>query len=210
MQRPLVRTDLAQAVQRQIDTFADTDSGGASEQQRERRQVAGARQFLLQELIVLWGKRSGEVVGERRKVLAADEMGSQRMAVGGQILEQAAEINQKKDARPVGQRRLLLGQGAEPAEQMGIAAELAEAAHPWKSSAEIGQEAPGGGAIALDGAGAQCGSEIFDVGMEDLFEGDLFEGGSGSGHQFWEESKGVRFSMARRYSRQTSWGASWT
>jgi hypothetical protein len=34
LQRPLVGTDLPQTVQRQIDALANTDSGGASEQQR--------------------------------------------------------------------------------------------------------------------------------------------------------------------------------
>ena len=48
MQRPLVRADLAQTVQRQIDAFADADSGGAREQERIGRQVVGAAQFLLQ------------------------------------------------------------------------------------------------------------------------------------------------------------------
>ena len=63
MQRPLVGTDLPQAVQGQIDTFADADSSGAREQPRQGRQIAGATQFLLQELVVLWGKRSGQIVG---------------------------------------------------------------------------------------------------------------------------------------------------
>jgi hypothetical protein len=62
MQGPLVGTDLAQAVPRQIDALADADSGGAGEQQRVGRQVAGAAQFLLQELVVSWGKRSGQIV----------------------------------------------------------------------------------------------------------------------------------------------------
>src|SRR5438876_11036446 len=103
MDRPLVRADLAQAVQRQIDAFADADSGGAREQERVGGQVIGAAQFLLQELIVLRGKRSGQVVRWRRKVLATDEIGSKGVAVGGQILQQAAEIDQKKDAGSVGQ-----------------------------------------------------------------------------------------------------------
>src|SRR6266545_6527151 len=127
------------------------------------------------------------------------------MAVGGQILQQAAETEQQVDAEFVGQRRLFLAQGSEPGEQMGIAAELAEAAHGRERSAEKGQEASRDAAIAAHGVGAQSQSECLDVGLEDLFEAV-----SGERHQLCAESKAVRFSMARRYSLQTSWGASWT
>src|SRR5439155_5292646 len=137
------------------------------------------------------------------EVLATDEVPRKGMAIGSQILQQAAETEQKIDAEFVGQRRLWLAQGAEPAEQMGIAAELAESAHARKGSAEIGQEAPRGAAIAADGVGTQRQGETLDVSFE-----DLVEAGSGGRHQFCAESNAVRFSMARRYSRQTSWGAS--
>jgi hypothetical protein len=112
---------------------------------------------------------------------------------------------QKIDAGFVGQRRLFLAQGSEPGEQVGIAAELAEAAHARKRSVEKRQEAARDAAIAADGVGAQRQGESLDVSFEDLFEAV-----SGERHQFREESNAVRFSMARRYSLQTSWGASCT
>jgi hypothetical protein len=59
MQGPLAGSDLVQTVQGQIEALADADSGGAGEQQGVGRQIVGAAQFLLQELVVLWGKRPG-------------------------------------------------------------------------------------------------------------------------------------------------------
>ena len=47
MQRPLVRPDLAQTVQRKIDAFPEADSGGTSERGRmgDRRLLAAADQL---------------------------------------------------------------------------------------------------------------------------------------------------------------------
>jgi len=122
MQRPLIHSDLPQTVQREINALADADSGGASKQQRIGGQVVSAAQFLLQQLIVLERKRSWQVSGLGREVLAADEVWRKTMVVGSQIVQQPAETEQKIGAAFVAQRRLLLAQGAEPAEQMGIAA----------------------------------------------------------------------------------------
>lgn len=74
MHGPLIGSELPQTVQRQIHTLADADSGGAGEQQRPGKQVIAAAQFLLQLLIVCQGKRPGQVEGQRREVLPADEM----------------------------------------------------------------------------------------------------------------------------------------
>ena len=80
MQRPLVRPDLAQTVQRKIDAFPDADSGDTSEEQRVGRQVIGAAQFVAEQLVVLWRERSGQILGQRREVLAADEVRLDRVA----------------------------------------------------------------------------------------------------------------------------------
>ena len=77
------------------------------------------------------------------------------MAMDSQIVQEAAETEQKIGSAFVAQRRFLLAQGAEPAEQMGIAAELAEAAHLRKGRAEVGQEAASSAAIAAHGIGTQ-------------------------------------------------------
>jgi len=44
----LVRSELPQTIQGQIDAFADSDSSGASQQEGIGRQVVGSAQFLLQ------------------------------------------------------------------------------------------------------------------------------------------------------------------
>jgi hypothetical protein len=75
MKRPLRRTDLAQAIQREIDTLADAESGRAEEQQGVGHQVVGVAEFLLQAAIVLWGKRFGQIVVWGRKILSPDEIG---------------------------------------------------------------------------------------------------------------------------------------
>ena len=45
--------------QRQIEAFADADSGSAGEQERVGSQIISSAQFLLEELIVVGGERSG-------------------------------------------------------------------------------------------------------------------------------------------------------
>jgi hypothetical protein len=60
---PLVWAHLLQAVQRQIEAFADADSAGTREQECIGGQIIGSAQFLLQELILLRRKRTGQVEG---------------------------------------------------------------------------------------------------------------------------------------------------
>jgi len=50
----------------------------------------------------------------------------QRMALESQIMEQAPEIEEVLLARAIGQRRMLLAEVTEPAEQVGIAGQLGE------------------------------------------------------------------------------------
>ena len=95
MQGPLVRSEGAQAVQRQINALPDANAGGANEQERIGRQVAGTPPLLLQELIVGRGKRSGQIAGLRWKILEANQAGRNRVAVVGQILEQTTDSAQK-------------------------------------------------------------------------------------------------------------------
>jgi hypothetical protein len=63
VQGPLVWAHLLQAVQRQIEAFADADSAGTREQECIGGQIIGSAQFLLQELILLRRKRTGQVEG---------------------------------------------------------------------------------------------------------------------------------------------------
>ena len=95
--------------------------------------------------------------------------------------------------------------GATQTSRLENAAELAQPAYPRKGRVEIGQEAASGAAIATGGLRTQGQGERLDVCFE-----DLLEAASGLIHTICEEPKLIRCSTARAYSRQTSWGASWT
>lgn len=205
MRRPLIRPDLAQTVQREIDALTDADSSSASEQERIGWQVIGPAQLLPQQLIVLWRERSGQILGPWREVLAADEVRLDGVAIGGQIVEPAAEAQQVVSAGFIAQGRILFAHPAEPAEQMGIAAKLREPADSRKGSLKIAGEAVGHTSMVGDGIAAQSQGQRLDVCLEDLFEAV-----SGLTHKICEEPKRVRLPTAQAYSRHTSSGASWT
>jgi len=167
---PLVGSQLSQAVQRQIDAFADADSGSPDEQEGIGVEIVGAAQLLLQELIILRGKRSGQIARSWREVFATNELGWKGMAVGGQIVQQAADLEEVTVARSTAERRLLFTEGAEPGEQMRIATQLGEAAKVGEGAAEISQEAVRGRSIVAYGARAEGEGEGADLGLEDLFQ----------------------------------------
>src|SRR5229473_3025120 len=91
MKCPQFFPHLPQAIQRKIDTLADADSGGADEQQSVGRQIVDVAEFLIQPLIVLRGKRLGQITGRGRKILSANEAGLEGMAVVDQVLKQTAK-----------------------------------------------------------------------------------------------------------------------
>jgi hypothetical protein len=101
--------------------------------------------------------------------------------------------------------RLSFTQRAEPAEQMRIATELGEPTKLWAGGTEISQEVARRGSIVAYRVGAKREGEHLDLRFQ-----DLFQAGSVPSHDRWEKSNALRFSMARAYSRQTSWGASST
>jgi hypothetical protein len=101
----------------------------------------------------------------RREILGKDQAGLQRMARGGQVAEQAAENDQVDPARTRRQRRILFAQGAEPAEQMGIAAQLGELEQLREIRLEISEEAMDRRSI-----GAVGSRKSLDAGLKDLLE----------------------------------------
>jgi hypothetical protein len=125
------------------------------------------------------------------------------MPIGRQVVEQTAKAEQIVSASLVAQWRILLAEPAEPAEQMGVTAELGQAADVRKSGVEIAEETTGDTSILDDRVVPQREGESLDVRLEDLIEAVLV-------HEICEEPMRVRFSTARAYSRQTSCGASWT
>ena len=67
-------------------------------------------------------------MGPWREVLAANQVRREGVADGSEVVEYAAEADQIVDARLVAQGRLLCAQPAEPAEQVGVAAQLGKPA----------------------------------------------------------------------------------
>jgi hypothetical protein len=148
MEGPLFGSYLPQAVQWQVDAFADADSGGTDEQEGIGVEIIGTAQLLLQELIVLEGKRSRKMAGSWREVFPTNEIGLKGMAVGGQLLEQPPELNEMVDAGSTAQGWLMFAQRAEPTEEMGIATKLREPTNLWEGGTEIGEEAACGRSIS--------------------------------------------------------------
>jgi len=205
MERPLFSSYLPQAVQRQVDAFAAADPGGADEQECIRVEIIGSEQLLLQEMIVLRGKRFGKIVRWWREVFSTNEIVLNGVAVGGKIIQQAAKTNEVIDAGCIAQGQLLFTQPTEPAEQMRITAQLGDLMKLREGGAEISEEVAGGRSIVAHRSGPKGEGKRPDLRFE-----DLFEAGMALRHDRCEESNAFRFSMARAYSRQTSWGASST
>ena len=91
MDSPLVYADFLQAVQRQVDAFADAHPYGAGEQERIRVQSICTSQFLLQGWILLQGERPGQMAVFRRKILATNKIWLKDMAISGEVVQQPPE-----------------------------------------------------------------------------------------------------------------------
>jgi len=115
----------------------------------------------------------------RREILREDQAGLLGVAFAGKVVEQAAETDQVDPARAMGQRRIFLAQATEPAEQMGIAAQLGELEHLREIRLEIDEEAMGGHSIVSVGS-----RKSLDAGVKDLLEFLLGRsGGWGRSHR---------------------------
>jgi hypothetical protein len=188
-----------------VGAFAEADASGTHEQERITEQIVGSAQFLLQALIVLEGERPWQVTGSGREILTTNKVRPKGMEVGRQILQQSPETKEMLEADFIAQGRLSFAQPAEPAEQMGIAAQLGESGQVRKGGLEIGEEVACCTPIVGHRAGPQGGGERLEMSFK-----EAFELGSTLTYERCEESNPFRFSMARAYSRQTSCGASWT
>jgi len=99
-----------------------------------------------------------------RKILREDQPGLQGIALGGKVAEQVAEPDEIYSASALGQGWVFLVEAAEPAEQMGIAAQLGELAHLRKIRLEIEQEAMGGDSKISVGSGESLDASIENLG----------------------------------------------
>ena len=187
VQCPLVRSDLAQAIQRQIDAFADADSGGARQQQGKGVQAGAAAQFLLQEPVVFIGKRSGQIARKRGDIRIANEAVRKRVAAAGEVVEQTAETDEAIDARLIGEGRILFAHAAEPGEQVRVAPQLGGPVNTREGLAQKTEEVADRRAIVGHSARAKSEGE----GLNPLVE-NLFETGAGPAHGICPAPKGDR------------------
>jgi hypothetical protein len=72
------------------------------------------------------------------------------MAIGGEVVQQTAKTKQVIGAGFIAQRWILLAHPAEPAEQMGIAAELRKTTDPRKGGVQVVEEAMGPASVVGD------------------------------------------------------------
>jgi hypothetical protein len=124
--------------------------------------------LLLQALIVVQRKRSWQIVVAWGKVLATNEVWLQEMPLVGQVAQHAPELDETRLANHIAERRMLLTEEAEPAQQVRISAQLGKFAQVGKSSVEISQKAAGAGAILLHGSRVEGSGQVVDMGFEDL------------------------------------------
>ena len=140
-----------------------------------------------------------------RKVLWEDKTRLDRMSLEGQVIKQSAKTKQPLVAGMVTHRWTQLAKPAEPAQHVRIAAQLRKPPDLGECFAKITDKVVGNISVFDDREWLQSQSKSLDL----LFE-NLFEGLSGLTHDIDGEVRCARFATARAYSRQISWGASWT
>jgi len=91
MERHLLLTKPLEAIPGESGTFTDADSCGPHEAEGVGLQGVDDTELLLQMLILLERKRSGEIVVAGRKIFTTNEVGSYRMPLVGKITQQAAD-----------------------------------------------------------------------------------------------------------------------
>jgi hypothetical protein len=57
-------------------------------------EVVSPTEFLLEELIVFWRKCTWQIVGDGREVLTEDESGLDKVAVFGEVIEKATQLEE--------------------------------------------------------------------------------------------------------------------
>ncbi len=148
------------------------------------------------------------------KILATNEVVREGVTIVGQVAQEAANHEQvvlarysaQSGSRPGasgrGQRRMLLSEGAEPAQQM-LPAQLGEFAQMGKGSVKISEKAADTGAILFHSIWPEGGGQDLNPDFKDFVEGRL----RWLHNIFSGKENRTRWATARAYSRQTSCGA---
>jgi hypothetical protein len=94
------------------------------------------------------------------------------MTVVGQVLQLTSELDQIMQAAFSAQGRVLIAQRAEPAQEMGVTAQLGELAHFGERRVEIGEETVGCASIVAHGVRAEGGGEYVEVSVKNLLQAE--------------------------------------
>jgi hypothetical protein len=174
MNRPLVWPRGAETVIGEIGAFADTHAGVAEQEEDISAEIVAAHELLLEELILLGGKRSWQGVGRAWDILAQQEVSQfSEMAGASQLMEDGAQSKEPADASRGCQRRILGAQVRHPSEDMGISAQLFETSNLRICGAEIDEEVAYHHVVTTRAAGGECGAQKLDSMRKGWREGML-------------------------------------
>jgi hypothetical protein len=126
-------------------------------------QAVCTAQLLLESSIIFRRQGSGKILRTSRKVFAEDKAGSEGMTLDCQVVEQPAQTEQELLARMVAHARTQRAKPTEPAQHMGITAELCESADLRKGGVKIANEPPGNTSIFGHGKRLQGQREGLDL-----------------------------------------------
>jgi len=87
---PLILAKVPQGIDSEIEELADTRSGCPQEEQTVRAQVIVFSELLLELMVILGGKRLGEVLIDRGAISSNQETFSHPTVARGQIVKQPA------------------------------------------------------------------------------------------------------------------------
>jgi hypothetical protein len=166
-ERRLLSTDLLQAIERKIEAFAGSDSGGPDEAKGMSFQCVSPPELLLEAQILFRGERSGQVMVANGKVLEANQIRWNGITAVAHIAQQTTEQGQTLLPSSITQRRPSLAKRAEPTQQMRIAAQLGSLMQAREVGLKISKKATSSVAIFVHGAWSANGGQALNLRFQD-------------------------------------------
>ena len=112
MNGPLIVTDRAQTIERQIEALADPHAGVTEKQQRVADPIVTPQQFLLDQLVLLGCQRPWQILVGARDIFGTDQTGQKRYPFGPrQFFKNTAQTDDIVGVSHLGQRQA--GESAE-------------------------------------------------------------------------------------------------
>src|ERR1035441_1465760 len=174
MKRPLSGRERAQAIEGEIDTLTDADTGVADEQKRVAGDIVAAQELLLDEAILFrsqWTRKPG--IGLRHVIGMEETDQSGKFVKPGQFLHQTAQRENVQGARTLDQWWLLRGEPCQPAQNVRLPSQLVKGPDAWMMPTQIAEKVFGCGPIAALGGIAHGGGNRLNGGEEHLDQGML-------------------------------------